>query len=299
MTLSRGRTLRVLSLACLIMLGIPEAPAQKAKGHLVIIGGGERTSEIMRRFVDFAGGPEKANIMVIPLASRNPREAGRDLMAEFKSLGVRNVDWVLFNRDEAMSDTVSGKFSGATGVYFTGGDQVRVTRVIVGTPLQRKLIQLYRDGAVIGGTSAGAAIMSKVMITGDELINKDTTRAFVSILKGNVQTVEGLGFLDHVIVDQHFIKRKRLNRLISVVLEHPELPGIGIDESTALLVNPDGTFEVLGEGTVMVFDGRTTKAIHTDSRGNLAARNVIMHLYSSGEKFDLGTVGPTVPPTSR
>jgi cyanophycinase len=299
MTHSPGRILLVLGLVCLIMAGIADAPAQKAKGHLVIIGGGERTSEIMKRFVDFAGGTEKANIIVIPLASGNPQKAGRDLTVEFKSLGVKNVDWLQFNREQAMSDTVSGKFSGVTGVYFTGGDQIRVTRVIVGTPLQQKLIQLYRDGAVIGGTSAGAAIMSKVMITGDELINKDTTRAFVSILKGNVQTVEGLGFLDQVVVDQHFIKRKRLNRLISVVLEHPDLPGIGIDESTALLVNPDGTFEVLGEGTVMVFDGRTAKGIHTDPHGNLAARNIVMHLYSSGEKFDLRTATPTVPPTSR
>jgi cyanophycinase len=298
MTHPHGRTL-LLSLICLIVVGAADAQAQKAKGHLVIIGGGDRTSEIMRRFVDFAGGPEKANIVVIPLASGDPREAGRDLTAEFKSLGVRNVDWLLFNRDEAMSDTLAGKFSGATGVYFTGGDQVRVTRVIVGTPLQQKLIRLYRDGAVVGGTSAGAAIMSKIMITGDELINKDSTRAFVSILKGNVQTVEGLGFLDRVVVDQHFIKRKRMNRLISVVLEHPDLPGIGIDESTALLVNPGGTFEVLGEGTVMVLDARSAKSIHTDSHGNLAARNVLMHLYSAGEKFDLGIAGPTLPPKSR
>ena len=102
-----------------------------------------------------------------------------------------------------------------------------ITRVIVGTPLQKKLIEIYRAGAVIGGTSAGAAIMSKVMITGDELINKDSTNIFLAILKGNVQTIEGLGFLDQVIIDQHFVKRKRLNRLISVVLENPTLPGIG------------------------------------------------------------------------
>lgn len=277
----------------------PPPVAGQTRGHLVIIGGGERTEEIMKRFVELAGGPQKARIIVIPLASGDAREAGESAVAEFTALGVRTVSWLLFSREEAASGSVNGKLGDATGVYFTGGDQARITRVIVGTPAHQALLECYRNGAVIGGTSAGAAIMSRVMITGDELINKDTNNIFTSIMKGNVQTVEGLGFLDSVIVDQHFVRRKRLNRLISVVLEHPALPGIGIDESTAVVVNPDGTFNVLGEGTVVVFDARGASGIQTDPRGNLGARNVAMHVVRSGESFTLTPPGPAVGPGNR
>jgi len=280
----------ILGLTCWLFAG--QAWAGKPQGHLVIIGGGDRTEEIMKRFVDLAGGAGKARIVIVPLASGDPVEAGNEVVAEFKGYGVSDVAWLLFSRAEAAAESTAAKFNGATGVYFTGGDQARVTRLIVGTPVQQKLLRLYHDGAVIGGTSAGAAIMSKVMITGDELINKDTNNIFVSIQKGNVQTVEGLGFLDQVIIDQHFVKRKRLNRLISVVLEHPDLPGIGIDESTALIVGPAGQGEVLGEGTIVVFDARSAKSIQTDKHGNLAARNIVTHIYRSGEKVDLKTLLP-------
>lgn len=209
-----------------------------------------------------------------------------------KGLGAPRVSSFLFSRAQAETDSLCARFDGATGVYFTGGDQARVTRVIVGTPLHRKLLRLYHDGAVMGGTSAGAAIMSKVMITGDELINKDSSNIFTSIMQGNVETVEGLGFLDEVVVDQHFVKRKRLNRLISVVLEHPTLPGIGIDESTAIIVSPGGHAEVMGVGTVVVFDPRGAAGIHADARGNLAARNIALHIYNAGETFNLKTVQP-------
>jgi cyanophycinase len=293
------RFLNMFIVGVLCCLGFAPAEAQNTKGHLVIIGGGERTSAIMQRFVGLAGGATKARIIVIPLASGEPIESGKGLTSEFKGLGVANVDWLLFTKDEAQADSTCAKFDGATGVFFSGGDQVRITRVIVGTAVQRKLFQLYRDGAVIGGTSAGAAIMSKVMITGDELINKDSTNIFVSILKGNVQTIEGVGFLDQVIIDQHFVKRKRLNRLLSVVLEHPRLPGIGIDESTALVVSPGDRGEVMGEGTVVVFDARGANAIHADSTGNLAARNIVTHIYSSGEQFNLITLQPLTAPAGR
>jgi cyanophycinase len=286
------RITHLLLLALVCCAAFTQAPAQNIKGHLVIIGGGERTTDIMQRFVALAGGPDKARIIIIPLASGEPQETGKELVDEFKSYGVTHVDWLLFSKEEAMADSTCAKFNGATGVYFSGGDQVRITRVIVGTPVQQKLFVLYRDGAVIGGTSAGAAIMSKVMITGDELINKDTNNIFVSIQKGNVQTIEGVGFLNTIIVDQHFVKRKRLNRLISVVLEHPELPGLGIDESTAMIVSGGDKGEVMGRGTIVMFDARNARDVHTDSTGDLAARNIVTHIYSAGERFSLKTLKP-------
>jgi cyanophycinase len=268
-----------------------QVAGQPVKGHLVIIGGGERTGEIMSRFIALAGGPEKARIIILPMASSVPDTTGMEQAVEFRSRGVQNVEWFIVTREQASAQQVIDRFNGATGIFFSGGDQVRITRALVGTPVQRKLIELYREGSVIGGTSAGAAIMSKIMITGEELIHKDTTNIFVSIMKGNVETIEGMGFLEDVIIDQHFIKRKRLNRLISVVLEHPALPGVGIDESTALQVDPGGSLEVLGEGTVVVIDARKASGVRADARGDLVARDIRMSIYTAGEKF---TVQPAV-----
>jgi cyanophycinase len=266
------------------------------KGHLVIIGGGERTDPIMDRFIALAGGPEKARIIILPMASSVPDTTGMEQTAELIGRGARIVSWVLFNREQAMSSGFADTLNGATGIFFSGGDQSRLTAVVVGTPVHRKLMELYGSGTVMAGTSAGAAIMSRVMITGNELINKDTTNIFVSIMKGNVETIEGIGFLDNVIIDQHFVKRKRLNRLISAVLEHQKLAGVGIDESTSVVVAPDGTFEVLGEGTVVVVDGRKATGIRSDKNGNLSARNMGMHIFSSGERFSLKGGVSVLPP---
>lgn len=282
----------------LVLFFFSSSHAQRVKGHLLIIGGGNRTSEIMQRFAELAGGAEKAKIIVLPMASSVPDTTGMEQTAELRSMGVRSVKWLLFNRDQAMMKGFADTLNDATGIFFSGGDQSRLTAVIVGTPVHQKLRELYRNGTVMSGTSAGAAIMSKVMITGDELINKDSTNPFVSIMKGNVKTIEGIGFLDDVIIDQHFIKRRRLNRLISVVLEHPHLVGIGIDESTGIQVNPDGTFEVLGEGTVIVFDARDARNIHADKHENLAGNGIHTHIYSAGERFNL-KAGSTTPSRSK
>jgi len=279
--------LTVISSA-LLLQGVPSRMrAQEVKGRLVIVGGGERTSEVMDRFIELAGGREKGRFIILPMASSTPDTAGMELKAEFQSRGAKNVEWLLFTKEQALAPGFADTLNGSTGIWFSGGDQVRHTGAILGTPVHEKLKELYRQGTVMGGTSAGAAIMSRIMITGDELINKDKENAFVSIMKGNIQTVEGIGFFEEAIVDQHFVRRKRLNRLISVVLEHPDFPGIGIDEGTAIIVNPDGTCDVLGEGTVVIFDARRATDIHTDKGGNLAGRNIDMSIYSAGETFDL------------
>ncbi len=275
----------LLFLLTLLVAVSGASSAQNVKGHLVIIGGGKRSDAIMDRFIDLAGGKNAAHIIILPMASETPDTAGMELVAEFRERGVRLVEWMLIGRTEAEQAECVKKLSGATGVYFGGGDQVRITQAILGTPVHRVLKDLYRNGAVMGGTSAGAAIMSAVMITGNERINKDSVNIFNSIMKNNVETIEGIGFLDDVIIDQHFVKRKRLNRLVSVVLEHPGLPGIGIDESTALQVNPDGWCEILGNGPVVICDARRASAIRSDERGNLSGRGITVHVLTAGDRF--------------
>jgi cyanophycinase len=265
------------------------AAAQTPRGTLFIIGGGHRTTEMMRQFVDLAGGPGKARLVVIPNASADGDTSCRDMAEEFRALGVRTVDCCLLTHEQASDPRSAGQLDGATGVYFTGGDQVLVTRALVGTPVHRKLLELYRAGAVMGGTSAGAALMSKVMITGDEKLNKDTVNAFVFIKKDNVVTVEGMGFLTNAIIDQHFVRRKRHNRLISVVLEHPDLIGVGIDEATAIVVREGELFDVIGRGSVVVYDATRATGIRTDSRGNLSAEGLSMHILTAGDSYEMNS----------
>lgn len=267
------------SLSCLAASG--------PKGHLLIIGGGDRTDDIMTRFIDLAGGSGKAHIVVLPMASATPDTTAMEQAEEFRHLGAQNVEWIQITHDQASNDTLVARLDSATGIFFSGGDQVRITKAILGTAVHKKLRELYDRGAVIGGTSAGAAIMSEVMLTGEELINHDKEQMFPSIMKGNVENIEGLSFLNAVIIDQHFVKRRRLNRLLSVVLEHPKLPGIGIDESTAIQVNPDGSAEVMGQGSVVAVDARTATNIHTDGHGNFGAHGVSVHIYTVGERFVL------------
>lgn len=275
-----------MKMLLIALLGALSVTAAETKGHLFIIGGGRQPAGMMKKFVELAGGTNEARIIVMPMASEDQASAGASQVKEFKSLGVAHVGAVALSRAEATNRSTTTRLDGATGIYFTGGDQSRLAAVLVNSPIQHKLKQLYANGAVIGGTSAGAAIMSEVMITGEELLNSDKANPFKSITRHNIETTAGLGILTNSVIDQHFIKRKRLNRLFSVVLEHPKLIGIGIDESTAIVVKPDDTFEVIGDSAVMVIDARKANRVHSDANGNLSAADIKTHLLLAGDRFD-------------
>ena len=270
----------------ILFLIIPVSIFPQDIGHLVIIGGGDKTNAIMQKIVDLAGGVD-AKIVIIPNASSEPLESAMYNVDEFKILGCKNVEYIMFNREDADKDSLVEKLNGATGIFFSGGDQAFLTRDLLGTKLLDRVYEIYNNGGVISGTSAGAAVMSEVMITGNELINKDTSDIFISIQKNNVEVKEGFGFIKTAFIDQHFIKRKRLNRSLSVLLENPRLLGIGIDESTCIIVNPDDTFEVLGENQVIVLDATNSSNIGVDKNGNLGAENIKIDILLSGDKFDL------------
>lgn len=258
-------------------------PAQ-SKGHLVIVGG-VQTKEIVAKFVELAGG-ENARIIVIPNAGSNPVYWSEVQVKEFNELGAKS-DYLLFTKETADADSNLKKMDWANAVFFLGGDQSDLTRDMLGTRLLQKVFDIYYRGGVVGGSSAGAAVMSEVMITGNELLNKDSSSAFISIQKGNIETAKGFGFIKSAIIDQHFLKRKRHNRLITLMCEHPDLLGIAIDESTAIIVNPDETFEVLGNNQVLIYDPTESKNIRQDKRGNLGITDMKMHLLICGDKFDL------------
>lgn len=256
----------------------------QAKGKLVIVGG-VQTTEIIKKYVELAGGAD-ARIIIIPNAGSEPDENSEIQKQEFAELGAKS-QYLLFTRQTADDEANLKKMEWANAVFFLGGDQSDLTRDMLGTKLLAKVFDIYNNGGVVGGSSAGAAIMSEVMITGNELVNKDSSVSFVTIEKGNVETKRGFGFLKTVIIDQHFLKRKRHNRTISALIEHPNLIGVAIDESTAIIVNPDDTFEVIGNSQVLVYDPSSSKNIREDNKGNLGITNMKLHVLINGDKFDL------------
>lgn len=257
------------------------------RGTLYIVGGGPQPPALVREFVDLAGGRGRARIVVFAMASESGLSGGEEKAIDLRELGAeaRNV-WI--SRDQAMTDSVAHLLDGVTGIWFGGGDQVRLADVLRGTPTERAIHARYAAGAVIGGTSAGAAVMSAVMLTGDERTpggtRPDSTLSWVTVARDNTITAAGFGLLDNVIIDQHFLRRKRHNRLISVVLEREPHLGAGIDESTALVVHPDGTWSVRGASTVTIYDAR--QAVVTPAGPVLGAIGLRMHLLPAGATFD-------------
>jgi cyanophycinase len=241
---------------------------------------------MMRRFVNLAGRFGSGKVVVFPMASSEPAETGASLVAEFKGLGARGAEYLILTREQALAEKNERLLDGAGGIFFSGGDQSLQMAVLGGTPIHRKLLELYREGCVMGGTSAGAAVMSEVMITGEERRKVEEGHAFETLEAGNIVTAAGLGFLKTAIIDQHFATRKRHNRLISLVAEHPRLLGVGVDEETAILVGPDGIFEVLGNGNVIVYDASNAAVTITPAQA-VGFRGMTMHVLLAGDRFDL------------
>ena len=265
------------------------AQSTHARGTLFIVGGGPQPPALVQQFVDLAGGRGHARIIVFGMASADGEKGGEEYAAGLRRLGAdaRGV-WV--DHATANTDSAAHLLDGATGVWFIGGDQNKLIAALRGTKVDSAMHARYDAGAVIGGTSAGAAVMSTVMITGDERhpggARPDTTTGgFMTIARGNIVVDSGFGFLRDAIVDQHFLRRKRHNRLITVALEDAPHLAAGIDESTALIVRPDGTWRVAGASVVIIYDARHA----TITRGGdapLGATDIRMHVLPAGATFD-------------
>ena len=271
----------------LISLAIAHPALAEAKGTLFIIGGGDRPESMMRRYAALVHASGAGKVIVLPNAGAEPQVSGPEMAAELKGLGLE-AESLLLSREEADRPESLKILDGASGIYFTGGIQSQVTDALYGTAFHRKLLELYEKGAVVGGTSAGAAIMSEVMITGDEKRKVEEGREFETIEPGNVVTVPGLGFMREAVIDQHFATRKRHNRLICVVAAHPGLVGIGIDESTAAVIHPGGLLEVVGEKNIIVMDARGARVRLEPGRG-IGINDLVLHVLLPGDMFDLKT----------
>ncbi|HEX5747175.1 MAG TPA: cyanophycinase [Archangium sp.] len=261
------------------------APAPVRGGHLLLIGGGFKPPEVLKRFVELAGGAERP-VVVFPMASEESRPSGEELKKQLEAVGAKEVRVVhLDERRDALKPEVVEAVKGAGGVFFGGGDQNRIAQRLVDTPVLQALRELLARGGVVAGTSAGAACQSEVMFVGEG--DETVLRA------SNIVTTRGIGLWPGTIVDSHFMARKRQGRLVNLVAEHPELLGVGIDEATAAWVKPDGTLEVVGQGWVVLYDAAKARVTRTaDNR--LSVSGLVQHVLVDGQRFNLPqrTVSP-------
>jgi cyanophycinase len=260
-----------------------------AKGKLVIIGGGEDKEgdrTILKEFVRLAGG-SKARIVVMTVATDEPQEAGAEYKRVFKKLGAEDVQVVDVSARKDVHDEKALKMiEQATGIFFTGGDQIHITSLMGGTEMQELIRRRYQDGAVLGGTSAGAAMMSNSMIIGGD--------SNCNPRSGVMEIGPGMDFLPDTMIDTHFSQRGRFGRLLTAVAHYPQDVGFGIDENTALVLS-DHQLEVLGENSVTVIDagGITYTNLPDLERDQpLTLHGVKVHVLSEGQKFDLEKRAP-------
>jgi cyanophycinase len=257
------------SFAALFVVVALAVGSARADQRLILVGGGDRPLDAMQRFVDWAGGHD-AKLLIISWATEYPAESLAYFHEQIDPLHPASIEQAPTQPLTAESRaTFLAQLARATGVFFTGGDQARIMDVLEDRSLADALRARYEAGIVFGGTSAGTAIMSQMMITG----NGD----FTVIDASKVEVRPGLGLLRGVIVDQHFIARQRENRLFGLLLAHRDELGVGIDEDTALVVTEGRYAEVVGASHVMIVDP-------AERDGAL-----VVMLLSPGNRYDLRT----------
>jgi cyanophycinase len=273
----------IFLLAVLTIFGCSAQP-ESPKGKLFIIGGGKRPPEMIERLVKESGLDKGGYVAVLPMASEAPDTAFFYTRKQFVEQGINMVFNFDFKKGNRPSPQQIDSLQKAKLIYIPGGSQSKFMEVVQGNDIYTAIHAAYGNGATIAGTSAGAAVMSKKMITGDERKHPEYTGDFRTIEADNMIIAQGMGLLPNAIIDQHFIWRMRMNRLMTVAIEHPDETCIGIDESTAILVEGNSA-EVVGNYQVIVI-----KNPHNDIKtqnGLLGAENLKLRIYLPGETFHI------------
>jgi cyanophycinase len=263
-----------------------KVPEGATRGWIVPIGGAENKENdrrVLARFVEVSGGAA-ADIVVIPTASKL-NETGPRYEKLFLELGAARVSVMDFDtRRDCQEANRLQRLEEATGIFFTGGNQLRLTTLLGGTPVATMIRRRNAAGATVGGTSAGASILSEHMIAfGDE---------GSSVISGSVRLAPGLGLTNRFVIDQHFRQRDRLGRLITALAYNPFAIGIGLDEDTAVFIGPDETLEVEGSGGVTIVDAKETTFSSMDSVSEgqpVCMLGLKIHVLVAGTTFNLHT----------
>ena len=259
--------------------------SEKISGNLIIIGGAEDKEgdkEILKRVAKYIDS-EKEKLVIATIATEYPEKSYKKYKKVFEGLGIINIDNLdISRREDAFKLENVEIINNANLLYFTGGDQLRITSMIGGTLVYDAIKELCNRGGLIAGTSAGASVMSDTMIVQGE----DDESPHKCTLKMS----PGLGLVKNIIIDQHFAQRGRIGRLLTAIAENPEVLGIGIDEDTAILVSDKGTAEVIGSGAVYFIDGSSIDYSNVSEQYSeevLSIFNVKLHVLKEGNKFNL------------
>lgn len=273
------------------LMGLPALAQRPKLSRLVIVGGAEDRLQdriILRKYVDYCGG-SAAKIRIITAASGDPEGVWQSYRNVFMALGVEDVQrLVLDDRNSAHSPQVQPEILQADGIFMSGGDQSRLMDILWDTPAYQSMHQAFHvNGCCIGGTSAGAAVMSRHMIAQGPAVLRPSKEA--------VDTDIGLGFLSQAVVDQHFSERRRLARLLSTLAMRPDLLGVGIDEDTALVIERGEAIEVIGKGSVTLVDPSQMQS-NVGELGSLEQIEMLgvqLHLLPAGHRYSVKSVGQT------
>ncbi|WP_396171584.1 cyanophycinase [Flavobacterium sp.] len=259
--------------------------AQTPKGKLFIIGGGNRSDKLMTQLLSISSLQKKDYIVVLPMSSEEPDSAYIYFKKQVEKLTPNPIVMLNFNKTTATNKVLVDSLQKAKLIFISGGDQSRFMGVVSKTPVFEAIHKAYQNGSTIAGTSAGAAVMCEHMITGNQKLDTKYTETFNNIRYDNLETAEGLGLVKNVIIDQHFLKRSRYNRLISGLVEFPSHIGIGIDESTAIIVR-NKEIEIVGESEVIVI--QNPKGITKAPKNNVVGiQGIEMSIYYEGQKFKI------------
>ncbi|MGI5901428.1 MAG: cyanophycinase [Desulfitobacteriia bacterium] len=254
------------------------------QGNLLIIGGAEdKQGEcVILKYFFREAGAEKSRICVITAASDSAEQTGKVYEKLFTEFGCRDLEIInIYQRSDGNFQDTIDKTIRASGIFFTGGDQLRITAMLGGTALGKALRYVYDRQVIIAGTSAGASVMSENMIIGGEGDSPG---------EDLIRMAPGLGLIEGVIVDQHFAQRGRIGRLLTAVALNPNVLGIGIDEDTAVHVKADGKLQVIGRGTALILDASEAVLSNVDELFDgqaLTLAPVKIHVLSKGVVFDI------------
>jgi cyanophycinase len=260
--------------------------AQTTTGKLFIIGGGKRSNKLVTQMLTTANLSKKDYITVLPMASEEPDSAYIYFKKQVEKLTNLPIIMLHFTKNNNTNIKLLDSLSRSKLIYILGGDQNRFMGVVANSDIFKSIHKAHKNGSTIAGTSAGAAVISEKMITGNQKLNSKYEETFDNIRHTNLETAQGLGLIKTAIIDQHFLIRSRYNRLISALVDFPNLTGIGIDESTAIIVS-DNKAQVVGDSQVLVF--RKPKKIQKQKNNKVSVENFNLSIFVEGQSFLINT----------
>ncbi|KIO78505.1 cyanophycinase [Pedobacter lusitanus] len=251
---------------------------------MFIIGGGDRSPELISKMIETADLSKRDYIVVLPMATAEPEASFEAIKTQLSAVAKNNIYSFNFAGDKVHDRGWLDSLAGARLIFITGGDQSRFMKVVLNTPVYDAIHKAYTNGATIAGTSAGAAVMSKHMITGNQLLDTNYKETFNKLRADNIEFENGMGLLDSVIIDQHFIRRSRYNRLLSALTAYPKFDCIGIDEGTAIIVKGKNITVTGVSQVIRVADPENVKV----GKDHLITfEDLRFSLYGPGDKFSL------------